>query len=265
MGDSVVRSFLVLVLAVFMVTVSSAAAQSPCDPDLVDRDRSDPPKHRHGYSLRGDRCEGLYVQQVAGGSLLTPISFTARFEEFDLGPIRHLILAWPAVGDGRLHVRAQSRRPKLYYRMDTVQAASQRRYEWPTDVLTALGLRRGDLGITAWVLERIGDRERPVHIPLQIGANREAQRSKEYDLIVVPGAELDEVWAILLAVDRQGRPLRQIQRRKLDLGFYPAGRSFSVSIPVPREPGLYRLDVDAALRNGTTTSVNVLFRNPDQQ
>jgi len=256
------RRFLLLVPMAVVLTVSTVAAQSPCDPDLVHRaDPSRADRRHFGYSLRGDRCEGLYGQDVAGGSLLTPISFTARFEDFDPAQIRHLILTWPAVADGRLHVRAQSRRPKLYYRMDTVREARQRHYEWPAEVLTNLGLRRGDLGVTAWVLERVGDRERAVHVPLRVGADREPEPGGEYALIVVPGAELDEAWATLLAVDDQGRPLRQLQRRKLDLGFYPAGRSFTVPIPIPREPGLYRVDLDAELRNGRTASVNVFFRN----
>ena len=251
-----------LVIMVWVLMVSTVAAQTPCDPDLVDRARAN---QRFPYSLRGDRCEGLYVQDVAGGSVLTPISFTARFEKFDTGPSKPLILAWPAAGDGRLYVRAQSRRPKLYYRMDTVQAANQGRYEWPTDVLSSLGLMREDLGVVAWTMARIGDRERPVHVPLWIGSARHAEKVDKYVLSVVPGAELDEVYTTLLAIDRQGRPVRQaIERRKHPLGFYPAGRSFPVEVDAPAPGGLYRLDVDAVLRNGATTNLNVLFLNPNQ-
>jgi hypothetical protein len=149
--------------------------------------------------------------------------------------------------------------------MDTVQAANQGRYEWPTDVLSSLDLRREDLGVAAWTVERIGDRERPVHVPLWIGSSHDGKKTEKYVLSVVPGAELDEVYTTLLAIDRQGRPVRPVgQRRKHDLGFYPAGRSFSVDVQVPAPRGLYRLDVDAVMRNGATTNLNVLFLNPGQ-
>lgn len=247
-------------LLIQLPIVGTARAQDACDPSLVARARA---VQRLAYSSRGDRCEGLYAQDVASGTVLTPISFTASFEDFDPSVVKRLFLTWPDVGNNLVYVRAQSRRPKFYYRMDAVQSPGQTRFEWKTDLLAEFKLRQTDLGVMAWTPRRIGDVEQPVHVPLRIGAGREAAAGKEYALILVPGAELDDVYHALLAIDARGQPLHQVgSRRELGLGFYPAGRSFRVTIAVPAKVGLYRLDVDAGLRNGTTASIHLMFLHP---
>src|SRR5262245_57769459 len=90
-----------------------AAAQSrACDPLLTQ-----PAASPHGYRLRGDRCEGIYVQEVAGTPLVVA-SLTDGFAPFDLKTVQHLLLTWSAPADTELHLRALGLRRKLYYRMD---------------------------------------------------------------------------------------------------------------------------------------------------
>jgi hypothetical protein len=55
-----------------------SAQQSPCDPNLTQLGQNP-----QGYRLRGDRCEGIYIQPVSGSTTLLVASFTEFFEDFD--------------------------------------------------------------------------------------------------------------------------------------------------------------------------------------
>jgi hypothetical protein len=241
------------------LALGPAAARDPCDPTLLRRADARPT----AYAPRGDRCEGLYVQEVAGTGVLTVVSFTAGFDEFDPRGIDELQLAWSGVEDAELWIRAQSRRPKLYYRMDTIRPAAPATYAWRTDVLGELNLKKTDIGVIAWANRAIGDRERAVYVPLRIGVTRPARAADTYTLVLVPGVELDEVFVSVAALDGQGRRVRaEYGPRKLDHGLYPAGRSFSTAIPAPSRRGLYRLELNAVQRNGATSTADPLFFSP---
>ena len=242
-----------------MLALGPAIARDPCDPALLRRADARPT----AYAPRGDRCEGLYVQEVAGGGVLTLVSFTAGFDEFDPKGVGTLRLAWAGPPAGDLWIRAQSRRPKLYYRMDTIRPPAPATYAWRTDVLGELNLRKTDIGVIAWTTRAIADRERPVFVPLRIGAAREAPAAEAYTVVLVPGVELDEVFVSVAALDDQGRPLRaEYGPRKLGHGLYPAGRSFATTIPAPPRRGLYRLELNAVQRSGATSTADALFFGP---
>jgi hypothetical protein len=240
-----------------LALTGGAEAGDPCDPALVARGADRRPL---SYAARGDRCEGLYAQDVAAGSVLTVVSFTARFEDFVPGPDGHLQVAWPAGLPGEVQIRAQGRRPRLYYRMDTVRPPGPPTYAWRTNVLSDLRLRRDDIGVIAWARLPMGGRERLVYLPLRIGTTGGAPGGAPYSCVLVPGAELDEVFWSLVALDGTGRPAgTPTAPRELGHGGYPAGRAFTARIPPPARPGLHRLELTDVQRNGASTSTDLLF------
>src|SRR5215470_18783186 len=108
---------------------------SPCDPNLKQLGQNP-----NGYKLRGDRCEGIYVQPVSGSTALLVASFTELFEDFDPSSLGNLSVEWSHPVETTIHLRAYALHEKLYYQMDAVVPAGRNSYLWPGDVLNALQL-----------------------------------------------------------------------------------------------------------------------------
>ena len=91
-----------------------------CDPEL-----NEPSNDPYGYHLRGtnrDRCEGIYMRDVASNPLLIA-SLTAWFEDFDPSTGADLTMEWRTPGDAGIHLRAYTLKHRLYYRMDSLRPA----------------------------------------------------------------------------------------------------------------------------------------------
>src|ERR1700722_4918720 len=83
--------------------------QSPCDPNLAQLGQNP-----QGYRLRGDRCEGIYVQPVSGSAALLVASFTESFAEFDPSSSDPLSVEWSSPAQTPVHLRAYALHEKLY-------------------------------------------------------------------------------------------------------------------------------------------------------
>lgn len=209
-----------------------------------------------GYRMRGDRCEGVYVQQVASTPLIVA-SFGRLSVPDTLSAGGTLLVEWPAHGR-EVRLRAQSLKPKTYYRMDHRQPAGARSYRWPTDVLAALKLTRRDIGIVAVTEEKVGGSTREVYVPVRIGAPLPA-RDANYELVLVPGNELSEVFVALSRVAADGKRSEVSAAKPLRFGFYPAGRSIRIPVGPIAGPGTYLLEIGATLRDGGAVSREVWF------
>src|SRR5258708_19828625 len=88
------------------------AQQSPCDPNLAQLGQNP-----QGYRLRGDRCEGIYIQPVSGSSTLLVASFTEFFEEFDPTSSDPLSGEWSSPAGTPIHLRAYALPQKPYSQM----------------------------------------------------------------------------------------------------------------------------------------------------
>lgn len=236
------------------LTPGPAAAQAaPCDPSLAPT-ASDP----WGYRVRGDRCEGIYAQPVAGTPLIVA-SFTERFDPFDADATSSLTLYWPANGSGEVRLRAIALRRRFYYRMDAVQPAAGGSWEWPADLLAALDLTRPELGVAAWTRKTAGAAERDVYLPLRIGARTEDE-SDGYALVVMPQVELSEVYVSVSLMDSDGRAVTWLRDEEpLGYGYYPADRPIEIPLARPGEPGLYRVQIGARMRAGGSIASELWF------
>lgn len=249
-------AFLAGVLCCSAIVARPVRGQAvPCDPSLAPSS-TDP----WGYRVRGDRCEGTYAQPVAGTPLIVA-SFTERFDAFDPDSTTSLVLQWPALGSADVRLRAIALRRRFYYRMDADQPASAGFWEWPTDLLSALGLGRPELGVVAWTRQVAGDTERDVHLPLRIGRAAAAAGSGDYSLVVLPQVELTEVYVSVARMDENGRPVRWLRdEQPLGYGYYPADRPIEISVARPDEPGLYRVQIGARIRSGGSLASELWFQ-----
>src|ERR1035438_3842170 len=94
-----------LLLALYVLAWPARLAPgqpNQCDPHLV-QPAADP----NGYRLRGDRCEGIYIQDVAGSPLFIA-SWTESFADYDLLSNEPLVIAWDSLrGAGGLRLPRQ--------------------------------------------------------------------------------------------------------------------------------------------------------------
>jgi len=234
-----------------------ANAQTFCDPDKpIVEDRSD------GYRNRGDRCEGVYAQQQVSGGFLEIASFTLGAVEYSLGE-GALTLAWPAqAADQPVQIRAVSLRRNLHYQMDTRRQSGAASFEWPTDVLVQRRLPPDELGIRAWTELAWGRGAKELHLPL--GVHQEATQAPAslYHLVVMPELSLGGLAASLERLEDDDELATVIS--DADLGsFYPAKEAITVELPLPDEPGIYRLRLMAMPEDGgLQVSTFVWFQHP---
>ena len=110
-----------------LVDAQRPPPQDFCDPSLP-RNAND----AYAYRNRGDRCEGLYIQGVAGTALRL-VSLTELVEDFDPAFSKDAVIEWAVSPPSVVHLRAQGLRRRMYYRMDTDRQASDTSYRWPLE------------------------------------------------------------------------------------------------------------------------------------
>lgn len=225
------------------------AQKSQCDPNLP-RNSNDP----YGYRDRGNRCEGLYIREVSG-STLPVVSFTAAFENYDLDSDQPLRVTWqtPAPRQFSMHLQAQGIWPRLYYRMDTSRPADSTSYTWSTNLLAALNISKDKLGILGWYRRKLGKDTCKVHVPLRLTQRQRAAPSDTYQLVLLPGRELQNVYLSLAPVNNNGTRGRFVYSDSL-LDARPYLPESTIFIPIRftdlKAPGIYYLRIGATLVSG---------------
>lgn len=254
-------------IVALLLAASFAAASGPeqvpagdnhCDSRLIPQ-KGDP----LAYGRRGERCEGLYVLEVAGSADLSLVTFSAATPAFSLSGNDRLHLNWPQVpGNLPTRLRAVSLRRQVYYRMDAVRPAGADSFEWPADVLAKLNLQSTEVGLVGWVQKTVGEKPIDVYVPLRVGTAG-APSKGHYVVQVVAGAELSEVFITLAALGQDGRDEKYVKRDEpLSYGFYPADRPISVALPGLTAAGLYRVRLGAVLKTGGSANKSFVFYHP---
>jgi hypothetical protein len=213
-----------------------------------------------GYRLRGDRCEGLYAQDV-GNTILQIASFTRGDDASDFSgslPIR-----WSPIADHPVRLRVLGLERGLHYRMDTLRPAGAASYAWPLDVASALGIEAGEVGVLGWWETEIDGSRRSIHVPVDVSTLEPKIQSGAYEIVLVPGAELEEVYLTLAPLDGAGVPgAPLLDGEPLGWGYYPAGRPLQFPLEVDAaQEGLFLLEVAATLRAGGGATTRFWFRH----
>ncbi len=95
-------------------------------------------------------------------------SLTESFDDYDLRSEQPLKITWAAHGNANVHLRVNSLKRRLYYRMDTEQSSNAASYIWPHNLLAALNITRQDIGLVGWMRLPVGGVERTVLLPLRV-------------------------------------------------------------------------------------------------
>jgi len=247
-----------LLVEVFLVARASGK-EDYCDPNL-----NAPAHHPYGYSRREDRCEGVYIQEVASTALHI-VSLTDSFEDYDLDVAKDLLVEWTVSGDSAVQLRAQGLRRRLYYRMDTVRAGNANSYRWPSGLLAALNIPKKHLGVVGWTRTVVGQIERSVYLPLRVSQRQQPRQLRRYQLVLLPGRELTEVFVSLATVGLDGQPALFLRDGEaLGYGHYPAEWPIPISIPYPEAAGFYYLEIGATLSGGGVSAAELWFYHPNR-
>lgn len=248
-----VTSLLVLFLSCGCLT--NILAQTNCDPSLVKLSAGP-----SGYKDRGDRCEGIYVKEV-GSTTLQVVSLTEYFGQYNLQTGKPLMIAWDnPPGNSNVHLRAQGIKRKLYYRMDTYQPAGKMFYSWPTNFLASQNIVKSEIGIVGTSMYSTGRVQRNVYIPLRVSQEKENTQTGSYNLVLLPGVELSEVFISIAPLAADGSTGKFIiDGKKLGYGYYPAERGIEIPVAGLKESGIYYLEIGAELKNGGTSTQEIWF------
>ena len=230
----------------------------PCD-SMVKTRASDPLRYRQ----RGDRCEGIYSQEVSGSSSLLVASLVESFEAIDDTSSRPIRVEWTPPDGQAVALRAYSIKPGLYYRMETAKPIAASPYLWPADVLQALRIGNADIGVTGSASAMLGGERREVLVPLRIGQRKPPARSTRYRVTIRPSVELSDVFITLATVGADGKPVSYLQRdENLAYGFYPAERAIDIRLKPLEARGIYYVGIAATLKRGGSATSSFLLFNP---
>jgi hypothetical protein len=250
--------FLTFLLFAYSGASHSTAVQttaSQCDVELA---RKAPADHPFKYRSLGDRCEGIYVENVRCTALLVA-SLTESLEDYDLRSGKDLALEWTAPTNVTVQLRAHALKPRLYYRMDTVRPAGEKSFRWASDVLRALDIRKSDVGIIGWTDYAMDGTNRRVYLPLRVSQQTRPNRTFSYQLILVPCHELKEVFITLSKVGRDSQAGKLKEGEPLRHSYFAAGRGIMIPITNLKGQGFYHLQIGANLREGGSTATEIWF------
>ncbi len=240
------------------ILLVAQAEGPPCDSALLGRARGG----SFGYAPRGDRCEGLYSRQVAGGTVLYLVSLTEAFGDYDPRTADTLIVEWSGAGDGALRLRAEGVRPELYYRMDAGRPGSAGSFRWPTTVLVSQRIPRRDIGVVGWTTRSLGGSAREVYVPLRIAPRGRTAPCGTPRLALWPGRRLDSLTMSVASVSASGVQSAWIREdEELGEGYYPAQDTISVLLS-GLAPGTYVVRFVAFPRGGAPTPVSYYIQRP---
>ena len=202
------------------------------------------------YRQRGDRCEGVYGQNVSGSSELQLVGLVEHVERFDDTAAAPVRIEWTPPEGESVTLRASPLRAGLYYRMETARPIAGTRYDWPSDVRKPLRIGSADIGLLGWTMTALGGTRRELFVPLRVTQRRPSPSVSSYRITLWPSVGLSEVYVTVATTGADGAPARYVQRdEKLGYGFYPAARPIDVRLPVLAARGMYFVRV-AATREG---------------
>jgi hypothetical protein len=245
------KGLVLTLLATLVLGQRASASASPCDPDLLSLADGIPNR----YQLRGDRCEGLYLKPLSGEGRVLLASLTFGVPTKDAATKPSIPLAWNAVPDGELHIRAYPLRPRLFYQMDTVQPGKESIYLWPSSMLAAVGLPLREVGLVAWTT-RLSPSTKVFH-PLAIGSPPRARR--DVHMMLDFGRSLVEVYIGITRLNNDGTVNAVVRKPSaLRYGVYAAGAIVEVTLPELQASGLYAIQISGDVSDGNIVASQAL-------
>mgnify|MGYP001820055051 CR=1 FL=1 len=253
------RCLPLVVVAILVTAQPGLSRAGDCDALLV-TDDSNPLSYRQ----REGRCEGIFVEQVAG-SVMLPVALTSAVDLRTSPNAEALSLAWPSpdLDASLVRIRGKATAWRVHYRMDAVRPLVDHRWRWPTDVLDAAGISRDELAVMGWTSAQLGGVQRDIYLPLRVSSGDEQVAAGDaYRLVVMPSVPLQEAYLSVATVGDDGRPGEfVIDGQPLRYGYYPAHRPLEIPLSGLTVPGIYHVELSARLRSGGSSILTLLFQH----
>jgi hypothetical protein len=248
MGKNQSVRFWLSIAILLLPPFGTLAASSACDPSILQNH-----EHPEGYRDReGQLCEGMYATGVSSMGLMLA-SFTGPMQGINLARKADFKFHWKPVGQGDIRVRADSLRPRLYYRMDAVRPANETHLSWNNAIPAHYEMRTSEFGIIATQKDASGNL---LYLPLQVSQNGKSASKGSYVVTVISGAEIEEIyWSLSM----EGQEQHIVYDEPLDRRPYAANQPISIELDKVVVPGKYLLNISAELVNGSFDTVTVPF------
>ncbi len=238
-------------MILLVVAAVGRTQEGPCDSELL---RQVNRKDDDRYRVRGDRCEGLYNEQVGGsfGNLLVASLTAGGIPANAWPPTKPVTVQCRYKEPVDVHIQAFPLQPRTYYRLDAVKRGSEIAFQWDTEVV-AKYLKPANVGLVAWASTMVDGRRQRVYLPV-----RAAAEGGPIQLIVVAPVDLREVYLTLTSTVAGEKPLKL--RTPLRGGSYLANQRIEIELPpMPRE-GFYRVEVSGDRKDmGSVTTAPFLI------
>jgi hypothetical protein len=200
------------------------------------------PANPVAYKNRGDRCEGVFRQQVAASAQLSLIGVHRHAPDFKARSGKDLKIASPPhlQSGTALSLRILSSRPRQYYRLDA-NLTSGAAFLWKRDVIDNSALQLGPNDIKALLCDKSCSVREPKIYPVSIVEDK-APRSEGVSFWFRAAVDLKAIFvSISPAPGQKGSGVEEndiLEGRTL-----PAGAPASVFAPL--KPGTYVLKATA--------------------
>jgi hypothetical protein len=151
-----------------LIAISLQAGAALAQP--LQCERLQPQKGELAYRLRGEYCEGLFVQDTSSSVRLKALIAAGTAPSAESRTLRAALLS-PSPASGH-RVRVQSLDPRIHYQLDAIVPASGA-FSWSAaEVIERAAMRRADLAPLAWTTSR------PVtYVPVSLGDSAPSSRA----------------------------------------------------------------------------------------
>jgi hypothetical protein len=227
----------VLIVGTFTAISLACSAQSPCDTELVVQTN---PNDGDRYTQRDkDRCEGVYLQRVAGtvGNLLVASLSSAGGRLTQWPSTGKLTLRWNQFSGGPVHIQAFSLVPRKHFRLDVLSNGATS-YDWNTN-LAGKYLALSEAGVVAWTIAPVNGYNQRVYLPLSPVSGKAPKGP--YALTIVPPVDLSELYLTVASIEPGAKALRM--HAPLKYGSYRQDQKIDVDLPALPKTGLYRVEL----------------------
>jgi hypothetical protein len=193
----------------------------------------------YGYFARLGRCEGRFRKRNYGDSFIIA-GYVSGARNVSVSSAPRIRLSWAEAGADTVKIRAISISPSVAYQMDTRVGVPIREFVWPTEILRALRLNIGVLGIRASVAQGPAGRRESVLIPVRVDG---PAADPTLRLVIYSRFALKEVYLSI----RDPRTGQLVLRPTLAKTTASALQPFEVALPAQVPSGRYHVEVGATL------------------
>ena len=211
------------------------------------------------YRNRGDRCEGMYVRPVSGGTVRVVGFHAGKFSQRSLADLDHLnIGTHGSQSASDVAIILNFTRFNTYYAMDTQLPGSSRLYSWPT-TLIARAIDKptaSELGILACTENCQSDARALIPVAL----SSKPEEFSDYMILLKPDSTLSRI-QYRLSRDGGGEPKVVTMARR-----FSGGVTYPVTLP-DLEEGKWTIRITGVSLDGTVgmSTERLLISVPSKQ